>query len=143
MQNSNRIRRIQAVFIEFKRKCMKWLTDTANKAAKRPTDHLPNWLSPEAHSAFPEARSHPTFEKISISGKANMRKLGYGVGTHYKAEELGRVSTLSEVYLRSRSKKPSKDSGEVWFIDDRCSQSWTCTLKLFLNVSRNVTSSMS
>ncbi|GAB2227087.1 hypothetical protein Droror1_Dr00008891 [Drosera rotundifolia] len=74
----------QAVFIEFKRKSMKRLTDTANKAAKRPADHLPNWLSPEVHAAFPEAHSDPTFKKRSIAGKANRRKLGDGVGTHYQ-----------------------------------------------------------
>ncbi|GAB2225377.1 hypothetical protein Droror1_Dr00006169 [Drosera rotundifolia] len=126
----------QAVFNEFKHKCMKQLTDTANKTAKRPADHLPNWLSPEVHAVFPEAHSDPTFEKRSIAGKANRRKLRDGVRTHYQGsmstaelvkimmEELGRVSTLSEVYLQSRSKKRSKDSDEVVFIDDRCSQAW-------------------
>ncbi|GAB2234271.1 hypothetical protein Droror1_Dr00003517 [Drosera rotundifolia] len=39
-------------------------------------------------------------------------------------EELGRVPTLSEVNLRSGSKKRSKDSDKVLFIDDRCSQAW-------------------
>ncbi|GAB2236382.1 hypothetical protein Droror1_Dr00028189 [Drosera rotundifolia] len=37
----------QAVFNEFKHKCMKGLADTANKAAKRPANQLPKWLSPE------------------------------------------------------------------------------------------------
>ncbi|KAL9262152.1 hypothetical protein AKJ16_DCAP22562 [Drosera capensis] len=103
----------QAVFSEFKRKCMKRLMDTTNKAAKCPADHLPNWLSHEVHSVFPEAHSDPSFEKRSIAGKTNRRKLGDGVGTHYQ-----------EVYLRSRFKKRSKDSDEVMFIDVRCSQAW-------------------
>ncbi|KAL9260084.1 hypothetical protein AKJ16_DCAP24599, partial [Drosera capensis] len=66
----------QAVFNEFRRKCMKHLKDTANKRAKRPADHLPNWLSPKVHSAFAEAHSDPSFEKRSIAGKNKQEKAG-------------------------------------------------------------------
>ncbi|KAL9274689.1 hypothetical protein AKJ16_DCAP06110 [Drosera capensis] len=116
----------QAVFNEFEHKCMKHLTDTTNKAVKRLADQLPKWSSPEI----------PGLRKGPLPVKQTGEKLGEGVGTHYQGsmstaelvkkmtKELGRVPTLSVVYLRSKSKKKSKDTDEVLFINDRCSQAW-------------------